>query len=200
MTNFLVIQSSMRYDASVSRQLSNQLVNQLAKPEDTIVVRDLNEAMHFVTERSFAAVKTPATERTSDQQTLAALADTMIAELQQADIVVIGAPIYNFGPTATLKAWADLVARGGTTFTYKEGRSVGLLPDKRAYVIVVSGGTRVHSDIDFLTPWLIHFLGFIGIKAVDVIAADGIYSKEGEQKIQDVHSQIADLATYPPNL
>lgn len=190
MTNVLVIQSSMRYDASVSRQLSNQLVSQLATPEDTVVVRDLNEAMHFVTERSFAAVKTPAGDRTPEQQATAALADTMIAELQQADIVVIGAPIYNFGPTATLKAWADLVARGGTTFTYKEGRPVGLLVDKKAYVIVVSGGTQVHSDIDFLTPWLIHFLGFIGINDIDVIAADGIYRQDGEQKIQDAHSKI----------
>ena len=90
--------------------------------------------------------------------------------------------MYNFGPPASLKAWADLVARAGTTFKYTENGPEGLLKDKKAYILAASGGTKMGSDIDFMSPWLVFFLGFIGIKNVELIAADAT-SHKAEEKI-----------------
>ena len=107
---------------------------------------------------------------------------------------MIAAPVYNFGPPATLKAWADLVARDGTTFRYTATGPEGLLTGKRAYLAVASGGTPVGSDMDFMTRWLTFFLGFIGITDVEMVAADGIMGEGGEAKItaaQEAAERIA---------
>ena len=73
----------------------------------------------------------------------------------------------------TLKAWSDLAARVKETFKYNEdGSRVGLLQDKQVYLVITSGGTKINSKEDFLTPWLIHVLNFFGIKKIDIIAAD----------------------------
>jgi FMN-dependent NADH-azoreductase len=100
------------------------------------------------------------------------LSDKIVSELKYNDVLVIGVPIYNFSMPASLKAWADLAARLGETFRYTETGPVGLLENKKAYVVIASGGTIVDSEIDILTPWLRHFLGFIGIKDVTIIGAD----------------------------
>ena len=84
---------------------------------------------------------------------------------------MIGVPIYNFGPPAALKAWADLVARAGTTFRYTESGPEGLVADKPAYVIVASGGVPVGSPMDYSSTWLTTFLGFLGIGDVTMLAA-----------------------------
>ncbi len=86
--------------------------------------------------------------------------------------IVIGAPIYNFGVPATLKAWIDQIARARLTFRYTENGPQGLLTGKKAYILAATGGTEVGSAIDFATPWLKFVLGFIGITDVEVIAAD----------------------------
>ena len=107
---------------------------------------------------------------------------------------MLGVPIYNFGVPATFKAWADLVARAGTTFKYTDNGPVGLLSGKKAYLAVASGGTPVGSEIDFMTPWLKFFLGFIGIQDVTVVAADGIMGGDGESKIANAHGEVERLA------
>ena len=103
-----------------------------------------------------------------------ALSDQLIRELQDADTIVIGAPIYNFGAPASLKAWMDLVARPGVTFRYTPDGPEGLLTGKKAIVTVASGGVPVGSDIDFLSSHLKFFLGFIGITDVEIHAAKEI--------------------------
>jgi FMN-dependent NADH-azoreductase len=100
------------------------------------------------------------------------IADEFIAELVDADAVVIGLPIYNFGPPAAMKAWADLVARAGSTFRYTATGPEGLIPNKPVYVIVASGGVPVGSPMDLASTWLATFLGFLGLTDVTVIAAD----------------------------
>lgn len=190
MTTILNINASARYGDSVSRSLTGKLVNALARADDKIIERDLNADLHFVSEASLDATSTPKEERNSAQQDLANLADTLIDELQQPDIIVLGVPIYNFSAPASLKAWADLVARAGTTFKYTENGPQGLLTGKKAYVIAVSGGTPVRSDIDFMTPWLVFFLGFLGISDVEIIAADGIFGKDGQDKIHAAKRKI----------
>lgn len=115
-----------------------------------------------------------AADRSPASAATLAFADDLIAELQAADVVVIGAPIYNFGVPAALKAWGDLVARAGTTFTYTEQGPVGLLHDRPTYIVAAAGGTPIGSDLDHGTTWLSFFLGFLGIRDVQVVAAEGL--------------------------
>ena len=120
MTNILHITSSIRGDESVSNQIGNALVKSLASASDASVTsRDLSpNDIPFLDSARFEANLTPTGDRTPEQTTLAAIADTLIAELQTADTIVFSVPVYNFGVPAVVKAWADLVARAGTTFKY----------------------------------------------------------------------------------
>lgn len=197
MSNILHITSSIRSDDSVTTALGNSLVTGLsAKSGANVTHRDLSEnTVPFQSWDRFNAGLTAKDERTPQQEKLAAIADTLIEELIAADTIVISSPIYNFGVPASIKAWADLVARAGTTFKYTESGPVGLLEGKKAYITAASGGTPLGSDIDFMSPWLTFFLGFLGIKDVELIGADGIMGADGEEKITKAHETIADLAS-----
>ncbi|MBH1943415.1 NAD(P)H-dependent oxidoreductase [Erythrobacter sp. YJ-T3-07] len=196
MTNILHVTASIRSGESVSRKLGNKLVEKLSQGTDaTIVTRDLAaNDLPLIDADRFAANLTPPADRDEKQQALADVADALIAELQGADTLVLSLPVYNFTMPSTLKAWADLVARAGTTFRYTESGPEGLLTGKKAYVVIASGGTPIGSELDFLTPWLRHFLGFIGITDVEIIAADGIMGVDGEQKIEAAAQTIETLA------
>jgi len=123
---------------------------------------------------------------------LAWLAAT-VKELKESDIIIISAPIYNYGPPATLKAWSDLAARIGETFKFKpNGRREGLLKNKHAYLVITSGGTKLNSSEDFLTPWLKFILNFFGIEKVDIISADQM-ALDYEKSIKDAEAQIENL-------
>lgn len=197
MSNILYITASIRSDAdSISRGLGQRLVDGLAaKTGAGVTTRDLAaNDLPYVSAERFGANLTAPEARTPEQAELAAIADTLIAELQAADTIVIASPIYNFGPPATLKAWADLVARAGTTFRYTETGPEGLLKGKKAYIAIASGGTPVGSDIDFMSRWLTFFLGFLGISDVEIVAADGIMGEGGEEKIIAAQAQAEKLA------
>jgi FMN-dependent NADH-azoreductase len=197
MSNILFITASIRSDSeSISRGLGQRIVDGLAaKTGASVTTRDLAaDNLPFVSAERFAANLTPAAERTPAQAELAAVADTLIAELQAADTIVIASPIYNFGPPASLKAWADLVARAGTTFRYTATGPEGLLTGKKAYLAIASGGTPVGAEFDFMSRWLTFFLGFLGITDVEIVAADGIMGADGEAKIaaaKDAAERIA---------
>ncbi len=197
MSNILYITASIRPDSeSISRGLGQRLVDGLAATSGAAVTtRDLAaNDLPYVSAERFAANLTPAADRTAEQAQLAAIADTLIAELQAADTIVIASPIYNFGPPASLKAWADLVARAGTTFRYTATGPEGLLTGKRAYIAIASGGTPVGAEFDFMSRWLTFFLGFIGITDIEIVAADGIMGADGEAKIaaaQDAAQKLA---------
>jgi FMN-dependent NADH-azoreductase len=197
MSNILYITASIRSDAdSISRGLGQRLVDGLAaKTGASVTTRDLAaNDLPYVSAERFAANLTAPEARTPEQAGLAAIADTLIAELQAADTIVIASPIYNFGAPASLKAWADLVARAGTTFRYTETGPEGLLKGKKAYLAIASGGTPVGSDIDFMSRWLTFFLGFLGITDVEVIAADGIMGADGEARIAAAQEAALKLA------
>lgn len=196
MSTILHITASIRSDESISRGLSTRIVEGLAERENAeIITRDLaDNTLPYVSAERFAANGTPPAERTAEQQQLAAIADELIEELQRADTIVMGIPIYNFGVPATVKAWADLVARAGTTFKYTENGPVGLLEGKKVYLAVASGGTAVGSAIDFMTPWLKQFLGFLGLTDVEIVAADGIMGAGGEEKIAEAEAEAERLA------
>lgn len=195
MSNILYITTSINGADGVSRGFGDKLANGLAtKTSASLTIRDLAaNDLPFVSAARFGANLTPAAERTPEQAELAAMADTLIAELQAADTIVIASPIYNFGPPATLKAWADLVARAGTTFRYTATGPEGLLKGKKAYLAIASGGTPVGADFDFMSRWLTFFLGFLGISDVTIIAADGIMGEGAEEKIAAAHAKVAEL-------
>ena len=113
----------------------------------------------------------------------------MISELKTADTLVIGLPVYNFNVPAAFKAWIDQVARAKVTFRYGDNGPEGLLENKKAYVILSSGGTQLGSDIDFVSDYIHHILGFIGIKDETIIDSSGIGLNE-EKVIADVHAII----------
>ena len=170
MTTILRIDSSARHEGSASRELAGRLIDRF---DDAVVVeRDLAAGLPLLSETILGAMWTPPEQRSADQQAALTVADQLIDELVSADVVVIGLPIYNFGPPASMKAWADLVARAGTTFRYGDQGPEGLVPDKPVYVVVASGGVPVGSPMDLSSTWLTTFLGFLGLRDVTVIAAD----------------------------
>ncbi len=193
-TRILEVSASGRRAGSVSRRLTQELLRALEARhgEVDIVHRDLGEGMPFVDEDWIAATFTPASERTREHERALAFSDELVAELSNADILVIGAPMYNFGPPAVLKAWIDMVARAGLTFRYTENGPVGLVRGVKAYIVTASGGVPAGSEADFLTPYLEHALGFLGVDDVDVIAADRLNAR-ADQSVDAARARIADL-------
>lgn len=169
MTHILHIDASANLTTSVSRAASAKVVEAQG---GTRTYRDLAaDPLPQIDEAwADARLTDPATRSAEDAERLA-LSDTLIAELQAADTIVIGAPLYNFGAPASLKAWMDLVARPGVTFRYTANGPEGLLKGKKAIVTVASGGVPVGSDVDFLSSHLRFFLGFIGITEVEILPA-----------------------------
>lgn len=166
----LHIDASARTQNSITRELSAKVVDRLS-PE-TVVRRDLVQPLPLISETWVNANFTPADDRDAVQRDVLSLSDTLVQELQDADTIVIGVPIYNFSVPAVLKAWIDQVARAGVTFQYTENGPKGLLEGKRAIIVVASGGTPVGSEIDFATGYLQHVLGFIGIHDIELVKAD----------------------------
>ena len=124
-----------------------------------------------------AAAYTPENARTSEQNEILRVSDSLIADLQQADEYVIGVPMHNFSIPSTLKLWIDQVARAGKTFTYGSGGVKGLLTGKKATLLMASGGVYEHGTalaaLNFATPYLRAVLGFMGVTDVNFITAEG---------------------------
>lgn len=172
-TRILRLDASARRSASVTRELNDRIVArfQNAGPVE-VTTRDLSDPLPLISEDWINANFTDPSERTPEQRETLALSDELVAELREADVLVIGLPVYNFSVPSTLKAWIDLVSRARETFVYSETGPRGLLEGKRAIVSVASGGTQMGSEIDFATGYLKHVLGFIGIDDVVFVAAD----------------------------
>ena len=167
------IDCSARKKGSASRDLAKKLLDKIKKPEDKVIYRDLDNEMLFVAGLTESGMSMPENERTEHHKKMFELSDKLVKELKDSDIIIISTPIYNFGPPATLKAWSDLTARVKSTFKYSpDGKQIGLLENKKVYLVITSGGTRVGSKDDYLTPWLKHVLNFFGIKSIHIISAD----------------------------
>lgn len=192
----LKIDASARKAGSMTRELTDALVTRLldTHPAARVLTRDVAAGLPVVDEAWIGANFTDPAERTSEQKLKLALSDTLVAELKAADILVIAAPVYNFGIPASLKAWVDLVARARETFRYTESGPEGLLKGKKAYVVVASGGVPVNSAVDFATPYLKQVLAFIGITDVTVIAADQLMM-DGDAKRAAALAAIEDAVT-----
>lgn len=191
MKTILRIDASARYVNSYGRQLGDHLIGEIQKQSSQIVVkqRDLAQGVPLLTEAMVVAYNTPDDQRTDEQRRLLQTSDALVDELKSADLLVITTPIYNFSVPGALKAYIDLVCRARLTFRYGENAPVGLLRDRKTYLIITSGGTPINSNIDFATGYLKHVLGFIGIHNVEVIAGDRLMSGT-EAKLIQARQQI----------
>ena len=184
------IDSSARKEGSTSRSLAKKLLDKIKSPEDEIIYRDLNEEMVFVSGLTESGMNIEKKDQTDHHRKMFELSDQLVKELKESDIIIISAPIYNYGPPATLKAWSDLAARVGETFKFKpNGRREGLLKNKKAYLVITSGGTKLNSKEDFLTPWLKFILNFFGIEKIETINADQM-ALDYEKSIKEAEEQI----------
>ena len=184
------IDCSARKKGSASRELAKKLLDKIKKPEDKVIYRDLDNEMLFVAGLTESGMSMPENERTEHHKKMFELSDKLVKELKDSDIIIISTPIYNFGPPATLKAWSDLTARVKSTFKYSpDGKQIGLLENKKVYLVITSGGTRVGSKDDYLTPWLKHVLNFFGIKSIHIISADQM-SIDYEGSIRKAEEEI----------
>jgi FMN-dependent NADH-azoreductase len=176
MTNVLIIDSAATGDKSVSRKLTSEFETQLRvrDPQVRIVHRDVGrETIPHLTEETVSAIR--GAPETDAGRVTQALSDQLIAELQAADLIVIGAPMYNFGITSTLKAWFDHVLRAGITFRYTAAGPEGLVTGKRAVVVEARAGLYSEgpaSVMDHQEPHLRTLLGFMGITDVTFVRAE----------------------------
>jgi FMN-dependent NADH-azoreductase len=197
MKNILRITTSIMGEGSVSSKLMDELIAKLAAQE-----------VLQVTERDFAkqsvphldgpwltALSTAEADRSSQQQEKAAFSDQLIIELQVADILVIGLPMYNFSLPSMLKAWVDHIARAGITFKYTENGPVGLLEGKKVFLVTAMGGIHETLATDFLRPYMKHILAFVGLTDVEFITANGLNMgpELREKGLADARSQIANV-------
>ena len=175
--NILQVNSSARAGNSHSTRLANAIVEKLraAHPDAGFVLRDLGAQPHpELDESALGALFTPADKRTSEQQARVALDDALIAEVQAADVLVIGVPMYNFGVPAQLKHWIDAIARANVTFRYTANGPEGLLKGKKVYFAMTRGGIYRDTPADTQTQYLKTFFSFLGMTDVEFIYAEGL--------------------------
>ena len=180
MSNVLVLKSSILADNSQSNKLANHAIEKLQG--NNIVVRDLaqNQLPQF---DATAATAVRGEPKTDEEKQLLALSDELVTELKTADVIVIGAPMYNLNIPTQLKAYFDFIARPRVTFQYTENGPQGLLKGKKAIVLCTFGG--LYDEKNIVTQYMKAILGFVGITDVQFVYAQGIgYGAEAIEKAQ----------------
>jgi FMN-dependent NADH-azoreductase len=193
--NILQINSSARIAGSHSSNLANQLSARLLEQHASanLAVRDLAVTPQpTLDESALQALFTPADQRTPEQAARVALDDALIAEVQAANVLVIGVPMYNFGISSQLKNWIDAISRAQVTFRYTANGPEGLLTGKKVYVVLTRGGLYRNTPNDTQMPYLKTFFAFLGMTDVEFIYAEGLaMGAESEQRaISDAQAQI----------
>src|SRR5512138_490310 len=194
--NILQINASARREGANSTRVADSIVARLqAKhPAHALTLRDLAIDPHPpLDESALGALFTPAGDRTAAQRERVALDDALIAEVQAADVIVLGVPMYNFGVPAQLKNWIDAIARNGVTFRYTEKGPEGLLAGKRVYVGLARGGRYRGTEADSQVPYLRTVLGFLGMSEVHFVYAEGL-NMGPEAALQGFAQAEADIA------
>jgi FMN-dependent NADH-azoreductase len=162
-----------------------------------VTVRDLRAAPHpALDEAALGALFTPAEQRTPEQAARVALDDALIAEIQAADVVVLGVPMINFGIPASLKNWIDAISRAKVTFQYTAQGPEGLLKGKKVYAVMARGGKYRGSPADSQVPYLRQVLGFLGMTDVEFIYAEGLAMGPDAEAaaLSEAREKIAELA------
>lgn len=195
MKTLLQIRSSIFSDQGQSSQLANRFVESWKKtnPGGKVVVRDLAlEPVPHLDGARFGAFLANPEARTPEQADVIAYSDALIQELKDADVVVLGLPMYNFGIPSTLKAYFDHIARAGVTFKYTEKGPVGLLTGKQVYVFAARGGLYAGTPRDTQTGYVRDFLGFLGLDSIEFVYAEGlaISPQSKEQSLGTARAQV----------
>jgi FMN-dependent NADH-azoreductase len=200
MTNVLIIDSAATGEASVSRRLTGELEATLrGRGPVRIVRRDVGATpVPHLTAETTPAIRGAEAATDAAREGLA-LSDALIAELKAADLVVIGAPMYNFGMPSTLKAWFDHVLRAGITFRYSEAGPEGLLKGKKAIVIESRAGlysSGPAAPLDSQEPHLRTLLGFMGIDDVTFVRVEKLAfgPDQAAASIEEALDQLRGLA------
>jgi FMN-dependent NADH-azoreductase len=184
MSTVLIVTSSLSGASSQSTRLVERYARRLDAAErgTTLIRRDLGrQPIAPLDGARFGAFLTPAEARSSEQAAVAAESDALIAELKSADVLVIGAPMYNFSVPSQLKTWFDHVARAGVTFRYTAAGPQGLLSGKRAVLVTTRGGRHQGRPEDHVVPYVRTMLAFIGITELEVVYAEGLAIGERER-------------------
>jgi len=199
MKTLLKVQASLFGANSQSSQLADRFINAwLGKnPGGRVITRDLSaeNVPHLTAERFQALVSKPE-ERTSAQQSVLNYSDELIAELNDADAIVLAVPTYNFSVPSTLRAYFDHIARAGVTFRYTANGPEGLINGKQAYVFITRGGFLPAAS-DTQTAYLQQFLGFIGITDVQFVHAEGLAINE-ETREKSLNTARHTIAKWAP--
>jgi FMN-dependent NADH-azoreductase len=181
MANLLFVASSLFGDGSQSRLIASEFIDRWRRshPRTTVVERDLTaDGIPHLSLATLGASATPAATRSVAERQAAALADTLIEEVEAADVIVIAAPMYNFSIPSTLKAWIDHIARAGRTFRYGAAGAEGLLKGRKVFIVTGRGGiysgNSPAKSMDFQEPYLRTILGFLGLDDVTFIHAEGL--------------------------
>ncbi|QEW06136.1 FMN-dependent NADH-azoreductase [Nitrincola iocasae] len=193
MKTLLHVKSSIFGDDGQSVQLADRLIKRWLQqnPEGQVVVRDLAaEPIAHFDMQTIAALSAEAEQRSPEQQAIVALSDQLITELQEADVLVLAAPMYNFAVPSQLKAWFDQIAKNGVTFRYTEQGPVGLLQDRPVYVLATRGGQYREAGLDFQVPWIKLILGFVGLKQVEVVYAEGLNMAGADVAIEQARVEL----------
>jgi len=200
MTTLLQINASLNHDNGESSRLANQFVAayRMRHPKAKIVVRNVaaDEAVPHLNAERFGAFITQPQERSDAQHAVVAYSDALIEELKQADVIVLGLPMYNFGVPSQLKAYFDHIARAGVTFKYTDKGPVGQLTGKKVYVFAARGGLYAGTPMDTQTSYVRDFLRFIGMADVEFIYAEGlaISPQSKREGLAKAAAEIARLA------
>jgi len=198
MKTILQLNTSLNGPAGLSSRLAGEFSAVLAGGSGAnIIVRDLaREAVPHLTAERFAAFGTLVSQRTLQQQRFVAESDALIGELQRADAIVIGMPMYNFGVPSTFRAWFDHVARAGVTFRYTPEGPVGLLGGRQAFVFATRGGRYAGTERDLQSAYVRQALGFVGIRDVEFIYAEGLAlgAEQREAAVSSAMARIRELA------
>lgn len=187
--SILHINSSTRLTDSNTRIIGQYLVDTI---NTNTVHRDLAvNPLPAISAEDLMGVHGSSDDQRPSLQTQLALSDQLIQELREAETLVIGAPMYNFGIAASLKQWVDAICRAGVSFKYSSQGPVGLMNIKRAFIITASGGTPIGSDMDFVSGYLAQICSFIGVDEVLHIDASG--SKGSPEQIIESGKQQVDV-------
>ena len=182
MNNVLVLKSSILADNSQTNQLSDYFVSKLA--DKNVVIRDLaaNPLPHF---DATAATALRGQPTSAEENALLALSNELVAEIKNADTLIINAPMYNFHIPTQLKSYFDFIARPRVTFQYSEKGPEGLLKGKKAVVLAAFGGFHQNQPTDLVTSYMKAILGFVGITDVQFVYVEGIgFGPEAVEKAQ----------------
>ncbi|MDL5598393.1 FMN-dependent NADH-azoreductase [Metapseudomonas otitidis] len=199
MSRVLIVESSARQQGSISRQLTAEFIAQwkAAHPADEVVVRDLaQETVPHLDSDLLGGWMKPADQQNDAERAALARSNRLTEELLAADVLMLAAPMYNFGIPSTLKAWLDHVLRAGVTFKYTETGPQGLLSGKRAFVLTARGGVYAGGPLDHQEPYLRQALAFIGIHDVTFIHAEGLNmgAEFQEKGIAQARAQLVKVA------